>query len=91
MPDALPTEIALIAPIMFKFQVYLTSFHHYYNRLITLPHVAITSPVNYTPHGIDQCPVITSRSSFVHKIGTPHTQYSLTQPQLPRVQLRRLP
>jgi hypothetical protein len=37
MPDALPTEIALIALILFKFQVYLTSFHHYYNRLITPP------------------------------------------------------
>jgi hypothetical protein len=37
MPDALPMEIALIAPFLFKFQVYLTSFHHHYNRLITLP------------------------------------------------------
>jgi hypothetical protein len=37
MPDALPMEIALIAPILFKFQVYSTFFCHYYNRPITLP------------------------------------------------------
>jgi hypothetical protein len=36
MPDALPTEIALIALPSFKFQVYSTSLHHYYHRPITL-------------------------------------------------------
>jgi hypothetical protein len=30
-PDALPTEIALIALLLFKFQVYSTSLHHYYH------------------------------------------------------------
>jgi hypothetical protein len=32
-----------------------------------------------------------SRRSFVHKIGALHTQYSLTQPQLPGVQSQPLP
>jgi hypothetical protein len=36
MPDALPTEIALIALLLFKFQVYSTSLRHYYHRPITL-------------------------------------------------------
>jgi hypothetical protein len=36
MPDALPTEIALIALLLFKFQVYLTSLRHYYHRPVTL-------------------------------------------------------
>jgi hypothetical protein len=36
MPDALPTEIALMALLLFKLQVYLSSLHHYYHRLITL-------------------------------------------------------
>jgi Reverse transcriptase (RNA-dependent DNA polymerase) len=36
MPDALPTEITLIALLLSKFQVYLTSLHHYYHRPITL-------------------------------------------------------
>jgi hypothetical protein len=36
MPDTLPMDIALIALLLFKFQVYSTSFYHYYNRLITL-------------------------------------------------------
>jgi hypothetical protein len=36
MPDALPIEIALIALPLFKFQVYSTSLHHYYDRPITL-------------------------------------------------------
>jgi Reverse transcriptase (RNA-dependent DNA polymerase) len=35
-PDALPTEIALIALLLFKFQVYSTSLCHYYHRPITL-------------------------------------------------------
>jgi hypothetical protein len=34
--DALSTEIALIALLLFKLQVYSTSFCHYYHRLITL-------------------------------------------------------
>jgi hypothetical protein len=33
-------------------------------------HILITSSVNYTPHGTDQYPEITS---FVHKIGALHT------------------
>jgi hypothetical protein len=36
MPDTLPTEIALIALLLFKLQVHLTSLHHYYHRPITL-------------------------------------------------------
>jgi hypothetical protein len=36
MPDALSTEISLIALLLFKFQVYSTFLHHYYNRPITL-------------------------------------------------------
>jgi hypothetical protein len=36
MPHALSTEIASVALLLSKFQVYSTSFHHYYNRLITL-------------------------------------------------------
>jgi hypothetical protein len=36
MPDALPTEIALITLLLSKFQVYSTFLHHYYHRLITL-------------------------------------------------------
>jgi hypothetical protein len=35
-PDALPMEIALIALLLFKLQVYLTFLHHYYHRPITL-------------------------------------------------------
>jgi hypothetical protein len=35
-PDALPTEIALIALLLFKFQVYSTSLCHYYHRPVTL-------------------------------------------------------
>jgi hypothetical protein len=35
-PDALSMEIALITLILFKFQVYLSSFHYYYHRPITL-------------------------------------------------------
>jgi hypothetical protein len=52
-------------------------------------HVPIASSVNSTPHGIDQHPAITYQEVlFIHKIGTLHTQYSFTQPQLPRVQLQ---
>jgi hypothetical protein len=36
MPEALPTEITLIALFLFKLQVYSTSLHHYYHRPITL-------------------------------------------------------
>jgi hypothetical protein len=35
-PDALPMEIALIALLLFKLQVYSTFLHHQYHRLITL-------------------------------------------------------
>jgi hypothetical protein len=35
-PDTLSTEIASIALLLFKLQVYLTSLHHYDHRLITL-------------------------------------------------------
>jgi hypothetical protein len=35
-PDALPTEIALIALLLSKFQVYSTSLRNYYHRPITL-------------------------------------------------------
>jgi hypothetical protein len=36
MPDALLTEIALIALLLFKLQVYSTPLHHYYHCPITL-------------------------------------------------------
>jgi hypothetical protein len=35
-PDVLPTEITLIALLLFKFQVYSTFLHHYYHRPVTL-------------------------------------------------------
>jgi hypothetical protein len=34
MPDALPTEIALIALPSFEFQVYSTSLCHYYHMAL---------------------------------------------------------
>jgi hypothetical protein len=93
-PDALPTEIALIALLLSKFQAYSTSLRHYYHRPIILS-------VNYTPHGIDQRLAITSREVLL-SIGLapytrtvqPHTAsvtwssiavYSLNFYQFPRV------
>jgi hypothetical protein len=56
--DALPTEITLIALLLFKLQVYLTSLCHYYHRPITLStfqllhqstlhHMVSINPCNY--------------------------------------------
>jgi hypothetical protein len=91
-PDALPTEITLIALPLFKFQVYSTSLHHYYHRLITLS----TFQLLYQPT-IDHMASINALSLPLKKFFCPqdwrltHTQYSLTQPQLPRVQSQHLP
>jgi hypothetical protein len=85
-PDALPTEIALIALPLFEFQVYSTSLHHYYHRLITLS----TFQLLYQPT-IDHMALINALRLPLKKFFCPqdwrltHTQYSLTQPQLPRV------
>jgi hypothetical protein len=91
-PDALPTEIALIALPSFKFQVYLTSLHRYYHRPITLS----TFRLPYQPT-IDHMVLINALQSPLKKFFCPqdwhltHTQYSLTQPQLLRVQSQHLP
>jgi hypothetical protein len=92
MPDALPTEIALIALPSFKFQVYSTFLRHYYHRPITLS----TFRLPYQPT-IDHMVLINSLQLPLKKFFCPqdwhltHTQYSLTQPQLPRVQSQHLP
>jgi hypothetical protein len=91
-PDTLPTEIALIALPSFEFQVYSTSLHHYYHRPITLS----TFRLLYQPT-IDHMALINALRLPLKKFFCPqdwcltHTQYSLTQPQLPRVQLQHLP
>jgi hypothetical protein len=36
MPETLPMEITLITLLLFKFQVYSTSLHHYYHRPVIL-------------------------------------------------------
>jgi hypothetical protein len=90
-PDALPTEIALIALPSFEFQVYLSSLHHYYHRPITLS----TFRLPYQPP-IDHMALINALRLPLKKFFCPQdwrltrTQYSLTQPQLPRVQLQHL-
>jgi Reverse transcriptase (RNA-dependent DNA polymerase) len=66
-PDALPTEIALIALLLSKFQVYSTSLRHYYHRLITFS-------VNYTPHGINQYPAIISQEVLLSIGLAPYTR-----------------
>jgi hypothetical protein len=66
MPDALPTEIALVALLLSKFQVYSTSLRHYYHRPITLS-------VTYTPHGIDQRPAIISQEVLLSIGLAPYT------------------
>jgi hypothetical protein len=92
MPDTLPMEITLIALPLFKFQVYSTSLHHYYHRPITLS----TFQLPYQP-AIDHMASINALRLPLKKFFCPqdqcltHTQYSLTQPQLPRVQSQHLP
>jgi hypothetical protein len=92
MPDALPMEIALITLPLFEFQVYSTSLHHYYHRSITLS----TFRLLYQPT-IDHMASINTLQLPLKKFFCPqdwhltHTQYSLTQPQLPRVQSQHLP
>jgi hypothetical protein len=47
-------------------------------------HIPIVSSLNSTPHGIDQHPAITYQEVLCPQDWCPtHTQYSLTQPQLP--------
>jgi hypothetical protein len=84
-PDALPIEIALIALPSFKFQVYLTSLHHYYHRPITLS----TFQLPYQPT-IDHMALINALQLPLKKFFCPQ-DWRLTQPQLPRVQLQHLP
>jgi hypothetical protein len=92
MPDALPMEIALIALPSFEFQVYLTSLHHYHHRLITLSTFQLLYQLT-----IDHMALINALRLPLKKFFCPqdwcltHTQYSLTQPQLPRVQSQHLP
>jgi hypothetical protein len=91
MPDTLPMEITLIALPSFKFQVYLTSLHHYYHRPITLS----TFRLLHQPT-MDHMALINTLRLPLKKSFCPqdwrltHTQYSLTQPQLPRVQSQHL-
>jgi hypothetical protein len=91
-PDTLPMEMALIVLPLFKFQVYSTPLHHYYHRPITLS----TFQLPYQPT-IDHMALINTLRLPLKKFFCPqdwcltHTQYSLTQPQLPRVQLQHLP
>jgi hypothetical protein len=84
MPDALPTEIALIALPSFKFQVYSTSLHHYYHRPITLS----TFQLPYQPT-IDHMALINALQLPLKKFFCPQ-DWCLTQPQLPRVQSQHL-
>jgi hypothetical protein len=84
-PDALPIEIALIALPSFKFQVYLSSLHHYYHRPITLS----TFQLPYQPT-IDHMALINALQLPLKKFFCPQ-DWRLTQPQLPRVQLQHLP
>jgi hypothetical protein len=54
-------------------------------------HIPTVSSVNSTPHGINQHPAITYQEVLCPQDWHPtHTQYSLTQPQLPGVQLQQL-
>jgi hypothetical protein len=76
-PDALPMEISLI--VLYKLQVYLTFLHHYFHRPITLS-IPIILSVNYTPHGIDQHPVIkfflsTRLAPYTHSIASHNLSY----------------
>jgi hypothetical protein len=70
-PDALPTEIALIALLLFKFQVYSTSLRHYYHRPITLSTFRL---LYQSTHGIDQCPAITSQEVLLPIGLAPYTR-----------------
>jgi hypothetical protein len=92
MPDALSTEIALISLPSFKFQIYSTFLHHYYHGPITLS----TFQLPHQPT-IDHMALINALRLPLKKFfclqdwRLTHTQYSLTQPQLPRVQSQHLP
>jgi hypothetical protein len=70
MPDALPTEIALIALPLFEFQVYSTSLLPQANHSF---HIPITLSANYRPHGIDQRPAITSQEVLLSTGLAPYT------------------
>jgi hypothetical protein len=70
MPDAL--EITLITLLLFKFQAYSTSPSLLPQADYYL-HILITTSVNYTPDGIDQCPVITSQEVLLPTRLAPYT------------------
>jgi hypothetical protein len=72
-PDALPTEIALIALLLFKLQVYLSSLHHYYHRLITLSMFQLSH--QSTLHHMVSINTLRlpTKKFFAHKIGALHT------------------
>jgi hypothetical protein len=91
-PDALPTEIALIALPLFKFQVYSTSLHHHYHRPITLSTFRLPyQPTIYHMASINALRLPLKKFFCPQDWRLTHTQYSLTQPQLPRVQSQHLP
>jgi hypothetical protein len=85
MPDALSTEIALIALLLFKLQVYSTSLRHYYHRPITLSMFQL-SHQSTLHHMVSintlRLPI---KKFFVYKIGALHTHstasHSLSYPE----------
>jgi hypothetical protein len=87
-PDTLPMEIALIALLLFKLQVYLTFLRHYYHRPITLSTFQL-SHQSTLHHMVSintlQLPI---KKFFVHKIGALHTHstvsHNLSYPEFNR-------
>jgi hypothetical protein len=85
MPNASPTEIALIALLLFKLQVYLTSLCHYYHRPITLSMFQLSH--QSTLHHMVSINILRlpTKKFFVHKIGALHTHstasHSLSYPE----------
>jgi hypothetical protein len=92
MPDTLPMEITLITLLLFEFQAYSTSLHDYYHRPITLSTFQLLHQST-----IHHMASINALRLPLKKFFCPqdwcltYTQYSLTQPQLPGVQLQQLP
>jgi hypothetical protein len=72
-PDALPMEIALIALLLFKLQVYLTSLRHYYHRPITLSTFQLSHQSTLHHMVLINILRLPIKKFFVHKIGTLHT------------------
>jgi hypothetical protein len=92
MPDTLPMEIALIALLLFKFQAYSTSLHHYYHRPITLSTFRLLhQPTMHHIASINALRLPLKKFFCLQDWCLTYTQYSLTQPQLPRVQLQQIP